>query len=75
MNGVTHRLEWVTVNLADQADYLQHLLDEFDLPYDVSCSLQVMVNDLKQTSVTLKRVSEEVRPPRKRKRAARRKGD
>jgi hypothetical protein len=47
MRGVSERLEQVQLEIWDQADYLQHLIDEFDLPYDVSCAMQMTVQDIR----------------------------
>jgi hypothetical protein len=47
MSGLSERLEQVQLEIWDQADYVQHLIDEFDLPYDVSCALQMTVQDIR----------------------------
>jgi hypothetical protein len=47
MSGVSARLEQVQLDMWDQADYVQHLIDEFDLPYDISCAMQMTVHDIR----------------------------
>ena len=48
MSGFADRLEQVKVSISDQADYLQYLLDQFDAPYDVDCSLRIAIDDLRR---------------------------
>ena len=50
MNSVSERLAQVKMEIRDQADYVQHLLEQFDLPYDACCTLQCTVDDLKNVS-------------------------
>lgn len=64
MRSLAHRLRLVRLTIGDQADYLQHLLDQFDMPYDASCTLQVMVDDLHSTAGRLDHLA--VALPRKR---------
>ena len=47
MSGLSERLEQVQLEIWDQADYIQHLIDEFDLPYDISCAMQMTVQDIR----------------------------
>ncbi len=47
MPGLTNRLELAQLSIADQDDYIEQLLLQFDMPYDACCSLQVAVSDLR----------------------------
>jgi hypothetical protein len=47
MYTLANRLESVRLSIRDQADYLQQLLDQFDIPYDACCCLQMTVEDLR----------------------------
>ena len=47
MYTLANRLDSVRLSIRDQAEYLQQLLDQFDIPYDAYCCLQVTVDDLR----------------------------
>ena len=46
-SGLSERLEQVRLEIWNQADYLQLLIDEFDVPYDVGCAMQLTVQDIR----------------------------
>jgi hypothetical protein len=47
MYTLANRLDSARLSIRDQAEYLQQLLDQFDIPYDACCSLQFAVEDLR----------------------------
>jgi hypothetical protein len=69
MNGLSERLDVVRRDLADQADYVQHLLDELDVAFDACCALQLTVADLRTLSQRVESVMAAL--PKERKRKAR----
>lgn len=69
--GLPERLEQVHLEIWDQADYLQLLIDEFDLPYDVSCAMQMTVQDIRTVVRRIRELKSELPrlEPRRRKKA------
>ena len=66
MNGLSQRLDVVQRDLTDQADYVQHLLEQFDVAYDACCDLQMTVADLRSLSARVRSVMANLPKPRKR---------
>ena len=66
MNGLSQRLDVVQRDLVDQADYVQHMLEELDVAYDACCALQLTVADLRTLSQRVRSVMESLPKQRKR---------
>jgi hypothetical protein len=76
MSGLAERLEQVQLEMWDQADYLQLLIDEFDLPYDVGCAMQMTVQDIRSVVQRIRELKDqlpELEPRRRKKAVAKRK--
>ncbi|MGE5611831.1 MAG: hypothetical protein ACM359_21465 [Bacillota bacterium] len=50
MYTLANRLDSARLSIRDQAEYLQQLLDQFDIPYDACCCLQFAVEDLRMVA-------------------------
>ena len=75
MNGLSERLDVVRLDIRDQAEYLQHLLEQFDVAFDACCTLQMTVAELKILSDRLETVMHDLPKPKKtRRRVAVRRG-
>lgn len=75
MSGLSERLEQVQLEIRDQADYLQLLIDEFDLPYDVGCDMQMTVQDIRSVVKRIGQLKDalpKLEPARRRKAVAKR---
>ena len=75
MSGLTERLEQVQLEIWDQADYLQLLIDEFDLPYDVGCAMQMSVQDIRSVVKRIRELKDDLprlEPARRKKAVAKR---
>jgi hypothetical protein len=75
MSGLTERLEQVQLEIWDQADYLQLLIDEFDLPYDVGCAMQMTVQDIRSVVKRIRELKDDLprlEPARRKKAVAKR---
>jgi hypothetical protein len=70
-SGLSERLEQVRLEIGNQADYLQLLIDEFDVPYDVGCAMQVTVQDIRGIVHRIRELTGELPKlePRRRKKA------
>lgn len=73
MFTLSQRVKMARLTVGDQAEYLQQLIDQFDMPYDVCCTLQTIVDELRGTALRLKSMGRHL--PRRRQPPDRRRSD
>jgi len=57
MKMLADQLQLVKMSVGDEAEHLQELLSQFDMPYDACCSMQVVVDDLRAAAKLIRHVA------------------